>query len=69
MKKPWKEVTILTEEQKAIIAPNPEMDGIVLTLCEVDEPKKYFGIYLSYDEAIELGKELINYGNQNKQNN
>lgn len=48
-------------ETKAMIAPNETQDGVVLTVAETVENRDKFNLYLSYQEAIELAKQLISF--------
>lgn len=55
----WKEVVLYTEDQKAIIQPTECRKGVVLVTREeeIDDVR----LYLSLEEAKELGKELIKF--------
>ena len=76
MSKPWKQIKIFTcdSEQSVIIEPSPGEDGVCIHSNE--EPNEYhppdisqtFCLYASYDEALAIAKELINFVklNQNK---
>ena len=67
MSKPWKQIKIFTcdTEQSVIIEPNPERDGVCIHSNEEIEPQS-FCLYASYDEALTIANELINFVNQNK---
>lgn len=55
----WKEIVIYTEDQQAIVQPNECGKGVVLVTREegIDDVR----LYLSFEEAKELGKELIKF--------
>ena len=62
--KVWKERHIyFGTEQEAIIAPNETFNGVVLTLSETMGSEE-FSAYLSYQEAIELGRELMEFAKE-----
>jgi len=67
MSKPWKQIKIFTcdAEQSIIIEPNPERDGICIHSNE-EAASQTFCLYASYDEALAIANELINFVNQNK---
>ena len=67
MSKPWKQIKIFTAdaEQSVIIESNPERDGVCIHSKEEDE-KISFCLYATYDEALAIANELINFVNQNK---
>ena len=65
-KKVWKERHIYFDiDTKAIIAPNETQDGVVLTVAEIIENKDEFRVYLSYQEAKELAKQLVSFVEEN----
>ena len=68
MSKPWKQIKIFTcdAEQSAIIESNPERDGVCIHSNEETGSTKPFCLYASYDEALAIANELINFVNQNK---
>ena len=71
MSKPWKQIKIFTcdAEQSVIIEPNPERDGVCIHANEesaLNEHGDTFCLYASYDEALAIANELINFVNQNK---
>ena len=74
MSKPWKQIKIFTAdaEQSVIIEPNPERDGVCIHSKEELEPntievdKQEFCLYATYDEALAIAEEIINFVNQNK---
>ena len=67
MSKPWKQIKIFTAdaEQSVIIESNPERDGICIHSSE-ESASQTFCLYASYDEALAIANELINFVNQNK---
>ena len=68
MSKPWKEIKIFTVdgEQSVIIGSNPERTGICIHSKE-EQDKQEFCLYATYDEALAIAEELINFVNQNKE--
>ena len=68
MSKPWKQIKIFTcdAEQSVIIEPNAERTGICIHSKE-EMDKQEFCLYASYDEALAIAEELINFVNQNKE--
>lgn len=42
-----------------------EKDGVVLTVAETVEKKDEFRVYLSYQEAKELAKQLVSFVDEN----
>jgi hypothetical protein len=67
MSKPWKQIKIFTAdgEQSVIIESNPERTGICIHFKE-EMDKQEFCLYANYDEALAIANELINFVNQNK---
>ena len=67
MSKPWKQTKIFTAdaEQSVIIEPNPERDGVCIHSNE-ELAKQSFCLYATYDEALAIANELIDFVNQNK---
>lgn len=57
-----KEVSIYTEDQKAIIHSNEVGDGLILVVRE--EGVEDTRLYLSLEEAKVLGKELIRFADE-----
>ena len=51
--------------QEAIISPNETMDAVILNIVEVEQPGST-RLYMSYDEALRLANELIDFVNKNK---
>ncbi len=68
MSKPWKQIKIFTcgAEQSVTIESNPERDGICIHSNEEPDASQTFCLYASYDEALTIAEELINFVNQNK---
>jgi len=68
MSKPWKQIKIFTAdgEQSVIIESNPERTGICIHSRDEVRGKQEFCLYTSYDEALAIAEELINFVNQNK---
>jgi hypothetical protein len=68
MSKPWKQIKIFTAdaEQSVIIESNPERTGICIHSRDEVRDKQEFCLYTSYDEALAIAEELINFVNQNK---
>ena len=63
----WKQIKIFIAdgEQSAIIEPNPEKTGICLQSIEENpDDKQSFVLYMTYDEARTIGKELIRYADE-----
>jgi hypothetical protein len=67
MSKPWKQIKIFTAdgEQSVIIESNPERTGVCIRSKE-EMDKQEFCLYATYDEALAIAEELINFVNQNK---
>ena len=67
MSKPWKQIRIYTAdgEQSVIIESNPERTGVCIHSKE-EMDKHEFCLYATYDEALAIAEELINFVNQNK---
>jgi len=68
MSKPWKQIKIFTcdAEQSVIIEPNSERNGVCIHSNEEPDTSQTFCLYASYDEALAIANELINFVNQNK---
>ena len=58
----WKEVSIDTGDQKAIIHSNEVGDGLILVVRE--EGVEDTRLYLNLEEAKVLGKELIRFADE-----
>jgi hypothetical protein len=67
MSKPWKQIKIFTGDgdQSVIIELTPNRDGVCIHSKE-EMDKQEFCLYASYDEALAIAEELINFVNQNK---
>lgn len=67
MSKVWKQIKIFTcdAEQSVIIEPNPERDGICIHSND-EVAVKSFCLHTSYDEALAIAEELINFVHENK---
>ena len=65
----WKQIKIFTAdaEQSVIIEPNPENDAMCLRSIE-EHDKQSFMLYMTYDEARTIGKELIKYADEMQNN-
>ena len=50
-----------TEEQIVTIQPNESTDGVVLKIGEANGDKSETRLYLSYDEAIILAKQIADF--------
>ena len=74
MSEPWKQIKIFTcdAEQSIIIEPNPERNGICIHSNEelASDPKidstHTFCLHASYDEALAIANELINFVSNSK---
>ncbi len=62
-----KQVKVFTAdaEQSVIIESNPEKDGMVMH-CLEEHGKRSFIIYMTFEEAETIGKELIKYAEEMK---
>ena len=62
MSKPWKQIKVFTAdaEQSVIIEPNPERDGVCIHSNE-ELVNQSFCLYATYDEALAIAEELINF--------
>ncbi len=67
MSKPWKQIKIFTcdAEQSVIIEPNPERDGVCIHSND-ESASDTFCLHTSYDEALAIANELIDFVNKNK---
>lgn len=66
MNKVWNERRLLTEEQIVTVQPNETFDSVVLMITEVADKNDNCRLYLSYDEAKMLAKQLNDFVNDNK---
>ena len=64
--KVYTERRLFTEEQIAAIHFNETQDGVILTICEASNRSDSRMLYLTYDEAIVLGKQIIDFVNENR---
>ena len=65
MNKVWNERRLLTEEQIVTVQPNEIFDGVVLMITEAADRTINCRLYLSYDEAKMLAKQLNDFVNDN----
>ena len=65
MNKVWNERRLFTEEQIATVQPNETQDGVVLKINETNDEKFECRLYLSYDEARMLAKQLTDFVSDN----
>ena len=63
----WVETKLIIDGgyQEAIIQPSPEQNSVVLKVFEVEENRSV-SLYLSYNEALRLANELIDFVSKNK---
>ena len=63
----WVETKIVMDGgyQEAIIQPNETENAIVLKIVETEEPFSH-RLYMSYDEALRLANELIDFVSKNR---
>jgi hypothetical protein len=63
----WVETKLVMDGgyQEAIIQPSPEQNSVVLNIVEVEEPGSA-KLYMSYDEALRLANELIDFVSKNR---
>ena len=68
MSKPWKQIKIFTcdAEQSVIIEPNPERNGVCIHSNEEPDTSQTFCLHASYDEALAIANELINFVNHSQ---
>jgi hypothetical protein len=64
----WVETKIVMDGgyQEAIIQPNETQNAIVLRVVETEDTTLNARLYMSYDEALRLANELIDFVNKNK---
>lgn len=64
----WVETKIVMDGgyQEAIIQPNETQNGVVLKVVEVENTSLNSRLYLSYDEALRLANELIDFVSKNR---
>ena len=63
----WVETKIVMDGgyQEVIISQNETQNAIVLNIVEVEEPGSA-RLYMSYDEALRLANELIDFVSKNR---
>jgi hypothetical protein len=63
----WVETKIVMDGgyQEAIIQPNETQNAIVLKIVETEDPFSS-RLYMSYDEALRLANELIDFVSKNR---
>ena len=63
----WVETKLVMDGgyQEAIIQPSPDQTSVVLNIVEVEEPGSA-KLYMSYDEALRLANELIDFVSKNR---
>jgi hypothetical protein len=63
----WVETKLIMDGgyQEVIIQPSPEQNSVVLNIVEVEEPGSA-KLYMSYDEALRLANELIDFVSKNR---
>jgi hypothetical protein len=50
-----------------MIEPTPSRDGVLITVKEeLDKDQRQFSLYATYDEALAIAEELINFVKQKK---
>lgn len=66
----WKQIKIFVAdaEQSVLIEPNPEKNGMVMH-CMEEHDRQSFTVYMNFEEAETIGKELIKYVEELKSNN
>ena len=64
----WVETKLVMDGgyQEVIIQPNDTQDAIVLNVVETQDDTLNSRLYMSYDEALRLANELIDFVNKNK---
>ena len=64
----WVETKIVMDGgyQEAIISQNETQNAIVLRVVETEDATLNTRLYMSYDEAIRLANELIDFVNKNR---
>lgn len=65
MNKVWNERRLLTEEQIVTVQPNETFDSVVLMITEAADKNDNCYLYLSYDEAKMLAKQLNDFVDDN----
>jgi hypothetical protein len=64
----WVETKIVMDGgyQEAIIQPNETHNAIVLRVVETEDATLNARLYMSYDEALRLANELIDFVSKNR---
>lgn len=64
----WVETKIVMDGgyQEAIIQPNETQNGIILRVVETEDATLNARLYMSYDEALRLANELIDFVSKNR---
>jgi hypothetical protein len=64
----WVETKIVMDGgyQEAIIQPNETQNAIVLRVVETEDATLNARLYMSYDEALRLANELIDFVSKNR---
>ena len=64
----WVETKIVMDGgyQEAIIQPNEIQNAIVLRIVETEDATLNARLYMSYDEALRLANELIDFVSKNR---
>jgi hypothetical protein len=65
MTKVWNERSIWTEDQVVRIKPNNDQDGVVLQINDAIDEDGESCLYLSYEEAKMLAKQIIDFVDDN----
>ncbi|MFW5848053.1 MAG: hypothetical protein ACOCVF_03985 [bacterium] len=65
MGKVWNERRLFTEEQIVTVQPDEMQEGVVLKIDEAADEKSECRLYLTYDEAKMLAKQLTDFVNDN----
>lgn len=65
--KTWTERRMFTEEQIVTIQPNEIKDGIIIKLNEISDLTNETRLYLTYQEAVELLKQIKGFIDDNRE--
>ncbi len=65
MEKVWNERTICTDDQLVRITPNDDQDCVVIRIQELDDDKKESQLFLTYEQAKMLAKQMIGFVDDN----
>jgi hypothetical protein len=66
MTKVWNERSIWTEDQVVRIKPNNDQDGVVLQINDAIDEDGESCLYLSYEEAKMLAKQICDFVKDNE---